>query len=134
MELHKNLKSTVAITKKTKAILSRDSLQRKDYLEGVRYSHAQPFLSFLKAFKYGIPVNSSRIFAQSIKKFHAKYSDVAITPEQFEESKKWAIQHEGIDSDFFRWLFFGIESCARRSAILTCQNNYYTKMLNGKLA
>lgn len=134
LDLHKEQKSSIQIDKNTKHILQRDSMQRKDYMEGIRYSYAQAFLSFLKAFKYAVPAGTSKIFAQSIKRFHAKYSDVALTPEQFQEAKQWEIKNEGLDSDFFRWLIFGIESCSRYQAILTARNNYTKADLNGKLA
>ena len=134
LDLHKESKSTINIGKNTKAILQKDSMQRKDYIEGIRYHYAQAFLSYLKAFKYAVPAGSSQIFAQSMKRFHAKYSDVALSVEQFKEAKTWAIQNEGIDSDFFRWLFFGIESCSRYNAILTARNTYHKADLHGKVA
>jgi len=50
---------------------------------------------------------------------HAQYADLHFTSGQHEQAEKYAIEKFGIDSDFYRCTFFGIDTGARKEAILT---------------
>ena len=124
LELHKNFKSTMQIQKKSKQILKDGGKRAEIYLDHLRYGMVQPRNSFSRAHGYKYPDLYSATSSQSVKKFHGNYSDVMLMPEQFEVAKKWAIEHHGIDSDFFRWFFFFIDSCARKQAIKNAQSQF----------
>jgi hypothetical protein len=49
---------------------------------------------------------------------HGKYADIHLTFDEIHEAKKYITDKWGIDSDIFRIFFFGIETCARYSAII----------------
>ena len=93
-------------------------------LEIFRYRHAQAMRSFMSAFGFQYPKNYGGNVGQNVKVFHGKYSDVKLSEEQLQEAKKYIIENWGIDSDVFRWFFFGIESCARADAIHKAKSMY----------
>lgn len=49
---------------------------------------------------------------------HGDNADVDLSDEQLDEVEKYIIQKWGLDSDIFRVFFFGVDSCARKEAIL----------------
>ena len=115
-------KSTVAVRSK------------KAGLNKLRYTYVQARNSFSRCFGYQYPQNFSNTSAQSVKPFHALYSDVMLMPDQFLQAKDYVIENYGIDSDIFRWVFFGIESCARKEAIRNCKINYEKVQFHDKTA
>ena len=134
IDLHKNLKSTIKVQKKSRQILKEGGKRAESYLDHLRYTMIQPRNSFSRAFGYKYPDLYSATSSQSVKKFHGNYSDVMLMPEEFETAKKWAIEHHGIDSDFFRWMFFGLESCARKQAIKGAQSQFSEIDFRGRKA
>ncbi len=44
---------------------------------------------------------------------HAKYSDIRFTNEEYPKVEKYLLDHYGVDSDLYRWVWTGIETCCR---------------------
>ncbi len=44
---------------------------------------------------------------------HAKYADIRFTNEEYPKVEKYLLDRYGIDSDFYRWVWTGIETCCR---------------------
>ena len=55
---------------------------------------------------------------------HGNYADVRLSEEEFKKAEEYILENYGLDSDFFRIFFFGIDSCARKEAILTAKIEY----------
>jgi len=55
---------------------------------------------------------------------HGNYADVRLSEEEFTKAEEYILENDGLDSDFFRIFFFGIDSCARKEAILTARVEY----------
>ena len=98
--------------------------KKKADLNKLRYTYVQARNSFSRCFGYQYPQKFSNTSAQSVKPFHALYSDVMLSPEQIKQAMQYLIDNYGIDSDIFRWVMFGMESCARKEAIRNCKINY----------
>jgi len=58
---------------------------------------------------------------------HAKYSDIRLTPEEFEIADIYLKKNYGLDSDFFRWFWVGVQSCARFGALFSCPLDFYVE-------
>ena len=50
---------------------------------------------------------------------HGNYADVRLTKEQFVLMEDYLLKNGGIDSDLYRLVWVGIESCARKEALFT---------------
>lgn len=57
-------------------------------------------------------------------KGHGNHADIKLTPEQFSLMEKYLMEHGGIDSDLYRLVWIGIESCARKEALLNIPLSY----------
>jgi len=55
---------------------------------------------------------------------HGNYSDIRLTKEQFVLMDDYLLKHGGIDSDLYRLVWVGIESCARKEALLNIPLNW----------
>ena len=55
---------------------------------------------------------------------HGNYADIRLTPEQFLLLEDYLLKNGGIDSDLYRLVWVGIESCARANALLTTPLSY----------
>jgi len=44
---------------------------------------------------------------------HAKYADIRFTNEEYPKLEKYLLDRYGLDSDFYRWVWVGIETCCR---------------------
>ncbi len=55
---------------------------------------------------------------------HGNYADIRLTDEQFVLLEDYLMKHGGIDSDLYRLVWVGIESCARAQALLTTPLDY----------
>lgn len=57
-------------------------------------------------------------------KGHGNYSDIKLSKEQFVKLENYLMNNGGIDSDLYRIVWIGIESCARKSALLSMTLDY----------
>lgn len=85
------------------------------------YRYVQTVRDFVAFHGYSFPRGEQGIMAQSIAKFHGNYADVKLTPEQIEIILNNIVINEGINSDIYRVVSFGLQSCARRKAIIGCK-------------
>ena len=51
---------------------------------------------------------------------YSQYSDIRLTPEEFEKADVWLKDNYGLDSDLFRWFWIGVQSCGRFGALFSC--------------
>lgn len=97
------------------------------------YRYVQALRSFMAHHGYAFPRGETGIMSQAISQFHGHYADVKFTEFQIELIKEKIMRKEGIDSDIFRCFCFGIQSCARKKALLNTQIDDIEKIeKNGK--
>lgn len=103
-------------------------------IEHIAYSYSKAVRDFMKFYGYPFAKGETGVMSQNIRSFHGKYSDVRASDEQIAIGKKFIIATEGLDSDLFRVFTFGIQTCARKSAILGATTNYskHTSKKTGK--
>ena len=75
---------------------------------------------FMAFHGYSFPRGTSGVMGQR-KLSHGKFAHVKLTDDQIDAIKARIKETHGIDSDLFRTFTFGIQSCARRSAIQTAR-------------
>lgn len=62
---------------------------------------------------------------------HGLYSDIRLSPQDFEDADRFIKERWGLDSDIFRWFWVGVESCARFRALYDMTLDY-TKHVSPK--
>lgn len=95
-------------------------------LEHIAYSYSKSVRDFMRFYGYGYAKGETGVMSQNISSFHGKYSGVRASDEQITVGKKFIKDTVGIDSDLFRVFTFGIQTCARKGAILGASTNYTT--------
>ena len=84
----------------------------------VLYRYVGVLRDFLAYHGYTFPRGSSGVMGQKASMFHGKYADVKFTSDQLESVLASIRAGPGVDSDLYRAFAFGIQSCARRRALI----------------
>lgn len=91
--------------------------RKRKSIKNTRKHHITALRSFCA--KFGIawakgedPVMGNKVVG------HGNYAGVRFTKGDFEVADLWLKKHYGVDSDLYRFFWFGVESCAREQAIL----------------
>ena len=108
--------------------------KKKADLDKLRYKFVQVRNSFSSAHGYQYPQNFSATSSQSVKRFHGLYADVMLSQEQLNEFENHILSYDEINSDFYRWAMFGVESCSRKMAIKTAKCHYEKIPFRGSTA
>ena len=97
---------------------TRESSSVKKGIEQVWYTYRMALRSFAINSGVSIPKGHGGILSGKVIS-HGQYADLNLSDEQISQVEKYMIDTVGHDSDFYRAIMFGIETGARKKALLT---------------
>ena len=83
------------------------------------YQYRMALRSFVIANGVSIPRGHGGILSGKVLS-HGLYADLSVTDEQIVKAENYIIEKHGLDSDIFRMFSFGMETGARKEALLKC--------------
>lgn len=98
-------------------IKRRQSSRKNASIEQVFSTPKMAIRSFAMSNGVAIPKGHGGILSAKVLG-HGQYSDVKLSDEEIKLADKYIQENFGLDSDFYRIVFVGIESCARKEALL----------------
>jgi len=94
---------------------SRKQSKKRASLEGLNLRASYAIASFAGVHGISWEKGTSAMSRKIVG--HGNYSDVRLTNEEYTKANVWIKENYGLDSDLFRWFWFGIESCGRKEAM-----------------
>jgi len=123
----KLLKNFLEIYKKGEADMTYVSNPQFVDMSNIAYQFSKGIRDFMNFYNLRYPKGKKGVMSQTVPN-HAKYADVKFIQnseiDEVEIAEKYMIEKFGIDSDEYRSLFLGIQSCARGKALLNMKMTY----------
>lgn len=105
------------------------AIQQKEYnpevvdIKNIRYSYSKMTRDFMAFHNFSFRKGESGWFDQRVVNL-GKYATIKLTEEEFAMAEKYLIEKFGVDSDEYRYFWVGVETCARKEALIGMKLEY----------